>query len=339
MVMPLQRENERLLDIIRIQTDVARLGPDLGGVMSLVVERTLNLVGADGSAIELAEFDEMVYRAAAGTAARFLGLRLSRATSLSGLSVASATPLRCDDSDIDPRADREACRKVGLRSMIVVPLKHAGVTVGVLKAMSAEVARFDDDDVATLGLLSELVGSCMYYSTRFAADDLFHRATHDALTDLPNRSLFMDRLRNGLAQSARDGRPIGLLMIDMDGLKPINDDHGHRAGDAVLVEFGRRLATCARQSDTVARLGGDEFALILAPAEQASGVHAVLERIEQKLAPAFAFGATVFALRASIGAAEYPADARELDALIELADQRMYDSKRRRRQELSRSHS
>ena len=192
---------EKLLEVIAIQTEVARLGLDLGGLMNLVVGRTLNLAHADGAAVEMAEGDDMVYRAAAGMAANSLGLRLKRGASLSGLCVREGRALHCDNTLTDPRTDRAACEKLGLRSMIVVPLRHDGETVGVLKAMSSKVGHFNERHVALLELLSDLVGAAMYFATRYAPGELFHKATHDGLTDLPNRSLFLDRLRASLAQA------------------------------------------------------------------------------------------------------------------------------------------
>lgn len=319
---------QKLLEVIAIQTDVARLGLDLGGVMNLVAQKTLHLVNAEGAAIELAEGEEMIYRAAAGRADGCLGLRLDRASSLSGLCVARGEMLRCDDAETDTRVDREACRRVGLRSMIVMPLKHGGVTVGVLKAMSALPAHFGAADIAVLDLLSDVVGAAMYHSTRYAADDLFHKATHDSLTGLANRSLFMDRLHTALSQSQRDGQPGGLLIIDMDGLKQINDGHGHRAGDQALIELGQRLRGCARGTDTVARLGGDEFAMLLRPVSPGPGIEAMIARLVQQIVVPFRPEGLDIELRASIGAAVFTTEGADIGALIELADQRMYAQKR-----------
>lgn len=257
--------------------------------MSLVVHRTLALVDADGAAVELAEGDDMVYRAAAGMAGGCLGLRLQRQASLSGLCVAQGQALYCDDAELDPRTDRAACIRVGLRSMVVVPLRHQGETVGVLKAMSARTGHFDKRHVALLTLLSELVAASMYFATRYAPGELFHKATHDGLTDLPNRSLFLDRLRSSLAQGARDRQAFAVVILDMDGLKRINDTHGHRVGDAVLTEFARRLAAGVRQSDTAARLGGDEFALLLRPLAVDGGLQAMIDRLADQLNGSFEF--------------------------------------------------
>lgn len=319
---------EKLLEVIAIQTEVARLGLDLGGVMNLVVHRTRGLVAADGAAIELAEGHELVYRATAGMAAESLGLRLRREASLSGLCIAEGRALHCDDALADPRADRAACEKLGLRSLVVVPLRHQDETVGVLKAMSRGIGCFDRRDVELLGLLSDLVGAAMYHATRLAPGELFHKATHDGLTNLPNRSLFLDRLRSSLSQAARDGLPLAVLMLDMNGLKPINDHHGHRAGDAALMEFSRRLTAGVRQSDTAARLGGDEFAVLLRPLTAEGGLEATLSRLTQQLNGSFEFEGRELPVGGSIGAARFPEDGSDLARLIELADQRMYHHKR-----------
>lgn len=319
---------EKLLEVIAIQTEVSRLGPDVGGLISLVVRRTLGLVGADGAAVELAEGEDMVYRAAAGMASGSLGLRLKRDASLSGLCVRQDRALRCDDALTDPRADRAACERLGVRSLVVVPLRHGGETVGVLKAMSTQVACFDERHVALLEMVSEQVGAALYFATRYAPQELFHKATHDGLTDLPNRSLFLDRVRSSLSQAVRDGKPLAVLMLDMDGLKPINDRFGHRTGDAALQEFSRRLIAGVRQSDTAARLGGDEFGVLLRPLAAEGGLEATLGRLSQQLNGSFEFEGRLLRVAASVGAACFPEDGADAAQLIELADQRMYGRKR-----------
>ena len=329
----------KLMEVISIQSELVRLGMDLGAVMHLVTERTLSLVGADGAAIELAEGDDMVYRAASGAASGQIGLRLKRDSSLSGLCVRAGETLRCDDSETDPRVDREACRRVGLRSMIVMPLLHNETVVGVLKAMSMQQAKFGEAEEALLQILSDAVGAAMFHAAKYDQDELLHRATHDGLTGLANRSLFMDRLRVTTAQMMRAKGAAAVLMIDMDGMKQVNDTHGHRAGDAVIAEFANRLKTVARLSDTAARLGGDEFALILTPVDLPEGVSAVIGRLTREIEPPFLFEGRMYQLRASIGAAAFPHDGTEVENLIELADQRMYAEKSLRKKAVSSSGS
>ncbi|RIX49515.1 MAG: sensor domain-containing diguanylate cyclase [Rhodocyclales bacterium GT-UBC] len=326
---------DQLKQVIRIHTEIARLGLGLGDIMAFVVEQTPALIGADGAVVELAEGDEMVYRAAAGIAQGQIGLRLKIDGSLSGLCVRGGEILHCPDSETDPRVDRQACQQVGLRSMLVVPLTHKGVTVGVLKAISQQANHFTPVDASLLGMLSDVIGAAMYNSVRYDLDELFHKATHDGMTGLANRALFMDRLRGSIAQGQREHRPVGVLIIDMDGLKQINDSCGHRAGDAVIVEFAQRVKVAARSSDTVARLGGDEFGVLLTPVEEPEDVEAAVDRIGRQIDAPFAFEGREYALRASIGAAISPQDSREMDELLELADQRMYARKSLRRGALS----
>src|SRR5262249_11996764 len=148
-------------------------GLDLHGVMAVVTEKAFRITGATGAIVELAEGDEMVYRAVAGAAQGQLGLRLSRSKSLSGLCVSTATTLYCEDSELDDRVDRQACRKVGLRSMIVVPLIHHGEAVGVLKVFSDAPLAFGENDSYVLGLMSDLIAAAMFHSAKYGTDELF----------------------------------------------------------------------------------------------------------------------------------------------------------------------
>lgn len=322
---------DRLLEVIHLQTEIARLGSDLGAVMALVSQRVLDIVHAIGAVIELSEGDQMVYRAASGIAEPQLGLHLARAGSLSGLCILYHQPLRCDDSETDPRVNRDACREIGLRSMIVVPLRHNEEIVGVLKVMAAEPAAFDDEDVDTLGLMSGMIAAAMYHATQHESGALFHRATHDMLTGLPNRALFFERLRDQLVLAEREQTGFALLILDMDGLKPINDSLGHRAGDAAIREVGARIRATLRSCDTVARLGGDEFGVLIPRIADPEGVQRLANRVTSQLAADFVFEHKPLALGASVGMAIYPDDGESPETLLEAADKAMYASKRVRR--------
>jgi diguanylate cyclase (GGDEF)-like protein len=322
---------EKLLQVIGAQTEIAKLGLDLGGVISFVAERAQSLTNSDGAIVELAEGDEMVYRAGSGLGEPQLGLRLRRQGSLSGLCVETATPLRCDDSETDPRVDREACRRVGLRSMIVAPLVHESNVVGVLKVGARDVGVFGDEHVLVLELMSELIAAAMFNAARYETSELYFRATHDALTGIANRALFYDRLRQSLAQAHRKSELVGILNLDMDGLKVINDHYGHRAGDAAIKETARRIKSVARESDTVARLGGDEFGVVLNRIGGVGDVETHAERIAGRIREPFSFEDNPLTLDASVGSAIYPIDGGEVEELVEKADQSMYRVKRTRR--------
>ncbi|TDR40805.1 diguanylate cyclase with GAF sensor [Tahibacter aquaticus] len=322
------RSSERLLEVIRTQTDIAKLGLDLGGVMALVAERAQALTQAVGAVVELAEDSDMVYRAATGVAESHLGMRLAQGNSLSGLCIREGQPLQCPDAETDTRVDREACRRIGLRSMIVVPLRHHDAVVGVLKVLSERPQAFDDDDLHLLGLMSDLIAAAMFHAAKYGTSELFYLATHDGLTGLANRSLFLERLRQCLAQAQREEKHFGLLNLDMDGLKPINDVYGHRAGDAAIRELAQRIKQASRESDTVARLGGDEFGVILSRVSDRDGALAHAQRLAQQIVKPFEFERQEIALDASIGVAVFPNDGAELDTLLDRADQSMYLTKR-----------
>ena len=160
-----------------------------------------------------------------------------------------------------------------------------------------------------------------------------HQATHDPLTGVPNRLLFMDRLAQAIERARRAGTLFTLCYIDIDGFKPVNDRHGHAAGDALLRAIASRLLEALRRSDTVARLGGDEFVLLMGDPESGGQAFATAERIGRRLAEPYILNVPelpetlVVEVGASIGVAHYPDDARTDDALMKAADAAMYAAK------------
>ncbi|KQX02174.1 diguanylate cyclase [Massilia sp. Root418] len=165
-------------------------------------------------------------------------------------------------------------------------------------------------------------------SERKASSDLiWQQANFDALTALPNRHMFSDRLGQDMKKAKREGTLLALLFIDLDEFKAVNDRLGHEQGDALLVQAAARIAGCVRASDTLARLGGDEFTVILAGLEQAGHAERVAQDIVAALAQPFELDGDSGAVSASIGIAFYPADAQLPDELLRHADQAMYAAK------------
>ncbi len=154
-----------------------------------------------------------------------------------------------------------------------------------------------------------------------------YQANYDALTGLPNRSLFMDRLNSAVAQALRLGRAMALLFVDLDGFKEINDTLGHDAGDLLLKEVGARLVACARDSDTVARLGGDEFTVILTGVSSVQDAVLVAERLLDALAHPFDLEGSAGQVSASIGIALVPTHALDTEEVLNRADRAMYSAK------------
>ncbi len=151
-------------------------------------------------------------------------------------------------------------------------------------------------------------------------------AYHDSLTDLPNRLLLTDRLRQSVAVAHRDRQPMSLLVVDLDGFKEINDTLGHEAGDRVLQEVAGRLRARLREVDTVARLGGDEFAVVL-PSTDVHGAERTARKLLEDLAQPAAVGTRPMVVRASIGIARFPEDGSTGDTLLRHADLAMYQAK------------
>lgn len=317
-------EAERLRLVIETQHRINSVTLDQDEVMRVVTSQAQAITEADGAVVELVEDDEMVYRAATGSAAGSIGLRLRRATSLSGLCVSEATALRCDDSETDSRVDREACVRIGLRSMITVPLLHGSEPVGVLKVISAHPGQFDDCDIEVLRLLGRFIGDALANASSHGRRS--HQALHDGLTGLPNRHLFMDHLGRALRRSSRTGTEVAVVFVDLDGFKAINDNAGHAAGDAALRAVADRLAGTLRAGEALARFGGDEFVLLCENIDDAA-----LEAVSRRVTKAVEGAVTgPPRLGASIGVGRARAGALGAEEILSAADAAMYRSKRGR---------
>ena len=154
-----------------------------------------------------------------------------------------------------------------------------------------------------------------------------YRAHHDVLTELPNRTLFSDRLQQSLAICKRQNTKLALLFVDLDNLKTINDLYSHNAGDTVLKEVAQRMSSCVRGSDTVGRLGGDEFVVILAGVEEENQAIQVAEKIRQALLIPIDVDGVLLTTSASIGIAIYPDHGLNETDLVNNADIAMYEAK------------
>jgi diguanylate cyclase (GGDEF)-like protein len=158
-----------------------------------------------------------------------------------------------------------------------------------------------------------------------------HSALHDALTDLPNRALFSDRLEHGLAQAKRHGWRLAVLFMDLDRFKTINDQHGHHAGDCLLQIVAQRLMGNIREEDTVSRYGGDEFVYVLNDIQDEKSVTAMVAKIIEKVEAPYEVGVhgvnVVLSVKASIGIAIFPKDGTMPDSLVKSADAAMYRAK------------
>jgi diguanylate cyclase (GGDEF)-like protein len=312
---------DRLMAIIKTQSEIAASDLDTNQVMHLVATRAQEITGATSAVIELPEGNEMVYAVTAGEATPYLGIRMDRRSSLSGLSLDSGHVLYCEDTEIDPRLDRRASRRVNARSMICVPLMHNDESVGVLKVHSPEPRRFGPADVETLTLLSEAISAQMAHATLFELAAREGRT--DALTGLFNRRAYEERRVVEAARSARYDRPLALCMFDLDGFKAVNDEYGHPAGDRVLQGVAKVIDS-SRLTDDAFRIGGDEFAILM-PETPLEGGRIAAERLVAAIAEAELGGGSV---TASHGVAATVGDALSLH---DAADRALLSAKRKLR--------
>jgi diguanylate cyclase (GGDEF)-like protein len=159
--------------------------------------------------------------------------------------------------------------------------------------------------------------------------ELRHRATHDGLTGLPNRTLLLDRLTQAIRRTGRDSHNrLAVVFFDLDSFKKVNDDFGHQAGDRLLREVGTRLCQRVRASDTVARYGGDEFVLVQPGLKSASDAERGVRMLTELFGEPFSIAGRRIRVNASIGVAIYPDDAEEAETLLRRADAELYTVKR-----------
>ena len=226
----------------------------------------------------------------------------------------------------------------GLKDAMVSVLATEGRVQGLLLVSGrlGEVGTFASSDLALLETFARHVATSLDRG-RLETDlrrvielqeELRHAAMHDPLTELPNRTLFLDRTENGLNLAGRNGQWPAVLYLDLDGFKPVNDTYGHQAGDLLLRVFAQRLHEAVRTADTAARLGGDEFAVLLHGSIDEAGVEQVLARVRTQLdLPIDLGGGRSAKVGASMGVA-FGAPDTDIDTLIRRADLAMYTAKR-----------
>jgi diguanylate cyclase (GGDEF)-like protein len=211
-----------------------------------------------------------------------------------------------------------------MASAVHVPL-HAESLHGMLVAYSEREHAFDNDDARAVEAIANILSTAL--RRRAAEERLAVLAQFDPLTGLPNRALFRDRLEQALAQAVRNRWQVGLLFIDLDRFKWVNDSLGHATGDELLNAVGKRLHACLRAGDTVARLGGDEFAVVLPDLDSPEAAGVVAEKMLEALKAPFAIAEQEMFAGASIGITVFPPDAADAEAMLRNADAAMYRAK------------
>jgi diguanylate cyclase (GGDEF)-like protein/PAS domain S-box-containing protein len=319
---------ERMAALIAAQRDAAMSSGALQNTLELMADRAQALTHAAGAALLLLdEEQQLVVRAATGLLAAARDRKLDPATSALGSWMEQGLPRRFDDTQEQAEV-AAAALSVEARSVAVAPIRHEGRVAALLLVVQPEPGKFSDEDVESLELLSVVVTAAIGQDELRAHAELSaYRALHDALTELPNRVLFGDRIQQALLTAEREGGRLAVLLMDLDRFKEINDTLGHAAGDHVLKVVAQRLHDCLRASDTVARLGGDEFGLLLPKQTEPSEIVKLLEKISTAVEEPIDLDGLPLAIESSIGVAFYPDHGLSSEELMQRADVAMYTAK------------
>ena len=271
-------------------------------LLETIIARAAALVGTPHGYIYMVEPDResLVVSHGIGVFEPFVGYRLPMGSGVGGTVVTGGKPVVIDD--YDEWSERASDLPKGLFGAVVgVPLTSADNVVGVIGLASGALDRtFGELEIAALTRFAQLASISLDNAT--LAEAAQRGALYDPITGLPNRELLTDRLTHSLSWTRDDdAAPIGLILLDLDRFKVINESLGHAAGDQLLLGVGSRLTNCLRPGDTVARFGGDEFAIIVDGIHGLDEVHRVAERVLDSLGAPFTLGGHEWFVNARLG--------------------------------------
>jgi len=318
------------------------LAQDLGNSLSLdetfsvLSQHVKQLCPHDTLAVYIRREDRLEAEFATGLDCEQVGAAVvAWGQGICGRAAATATALLNEDPLDHPDFDqpehpalgrRRAGGATSLRSALAIPLEGFSGVAGVLCLYAREKNAFTDDHLRVLSAAATKVAVAVENALKYRQAE--RSAVTDMLTELPNaRSLFL-HLDSELARAKRTGQTIAVLVCDLDGFKQINDRFGHLEGNRVLRAVARGLRSLCREYDTVARLGGDEFVVVL-PGQEPESVGAKVESLTSVVAHAGYETVRAVCLGISVGVAYFPADGEDAEALLAVADQRMYLEKQR----------
>jgi diguanylate cyclase (GGDEF)-like protein len=248
--------------------------------------------------------------------------------SVIGRAVRSGREIVVNDIDSEPHVGlQERVLQQGCSAMIALPLASTDGVMGFWVIYDAERGFFEPEEAR---LLSDVTADVSYALQYIAKQERLNElAYYDVLTGLSNRNLMHEHLRQALAHAARNERMVGVVFIDLDRFKWVNDTFGHGGGDRLLKEIATRIASCTREGDIVSRHGGDEFIMVLPDLPSRESATPVLQRVLESISEPVEIDGYEVCVSCSIGAAFSPHDGMDIEALLRNADAAMYEAKER----------
>ena len=227
---------------------------------------------------------------------------------------------------ISAKAEKEYLIKNKVKSIVTIPIEGNGEVRGFIGIESIETHReCSDAHINHIRILANMLADGI---TKIKAEhEIEYMAYYDHLTGLPNRTLFLDRLNQAINMAKRNEHLLGIILIDLDGFKAINDTMGHSVGDTILKEVSKSLKGFLRKSDTIARFAGDEFILIVNNASNIEDIKEVADRLFERFKKPFYIGKHELFITGSAGISIYPIDGDDTDALVKNADTAMFEAK------------
>lgn len=232
-----------------------------------------------------------------------------------------------DIGDLPPGADEERMmfEQRGVRSSIVIPIEHQNKVLGLLGIESHTEGKWREDSIDILKILANISAEALIkVDTEIRIKQM---AYFDHLTSLPNRTLFLDRITQAIHQAKRAGRMVGVIFLDLDDFKNVNDTMGHHGGDELLCSIAQKLVGTVRKSDTVSRFGGDEFLIMVNDIKSLSDIIRITDELMEHFNQPFVLKGQEFFLTASAGVTLYPIDGEDPEMLVKNADIAMYKAK------------